>query len=63
MQETELIHWKPNQLKFCIKIVSLSRDELTVVKKKKVIYYSTKVGVITFPPPPPPPPTSATYGI
>ena len=31
MQETQLIHWKPNQLQFCIKIVFLSPNELTVV--------------------------------
>ena len=43
MQETQLIHWKPNQLKFCMKITFLSPDELTVVKKEKVIYF-TKVG-------------------
>ena len=28
------MHWKPNQLKFCIKIVVLSPNKLTVVKKK-----------------------------
>ena len=28
----QLIHWQPNQLKFCIKIVFLSPDQLTVVK-------------------------------
>ena len=32
MQETQLIHWKPNQLKFSIEIVFLSPDKLTVVK-------------------------------
>ena len=32
MQETQVIRWKLNQLKFCIKIVFLSPDELTVVK-------------------------------
>ena len=36
MPETQVIHWKPNQLKFCIKIGFLSPDE-------KVIYYSIKV--------------------
>ena len=32
IQETQLIHWKPSQLRFCINIVFLSPDELTVVK-------------------------------
>ena len=41
---TQPIHWKPIQLKFCIKIVFLSPNESTVVKCKKVIYYSTKIG-------------------
>ena len=50
MQETQLIHWKLNQLKFSIKIVFLSPDELTMVQYKKVIYYSTKVGGRAFPP-------------
>ena len=60
MQETQVIHWKRNQLKFCIKIVFLSPDELTLVKQKKVIYYSIKVGGLSPPPPPPvlPPPMS-----
>ena len=31
MQEIELIDWKPNVLKFCIKMVWLSLDELTMV--------------------------------
>ena len=35
MQETQRIHWKPGQLKFSIKILSLSPNELTVVKWKK----------------------------
>ena len=38
---TQLIHWKPIQLKFCIKVVYLSPNESTVLKCKKVIYYST----------------------
>ena len=38
---TRLIHWKPIQLKFCIKIVFLGPDESTLLKCKKVIYYST----------------------
>ena len=41
---TQPIHWKPIQLKFCIKIVFLSPNESTVVKCKKVVYYSTKIG-------------------
>lgn len=41
---TQPIHWKPIQLKFCIKLVFLSPNESTVVKSKKVVYYSTKVG-------------------
>ena len=41
---TQLIHSKPIQFKFCIKIVFLSPNESTVVKCKKVIYYSTAVG-------------------
>ena len=58
MQETQVIHWKPNQLKFCIKIVFLSPDELTLVKQKKVICYSIKVGGLS-----PPHPTSAAYAL
>ena len=38
---TQLIHWKPIQLKYCIKIVFLSPNESTMLKCKKVIYYST----------------------
>ena len=49
---TQLIHWKPIQLKFCIKVVYLSPNESTMLECKKVIYYSK--------PPPPPPPHPAT---
>ena len=38
---TQLIHWKPIQLKFCIKVVYLSPNESTMLECKKVIYYST----------------------
>ena len=41
MQESQLIHWKPNQQQLWKKIVFLIPGELTVVKQKKVIYYST----------------------
>ena len=39
MQETQLsqlIHWKPNQLKFCIRKVFLSSDKWTLVFKTKL---------------------------
>ena len=52
---TQLIHWKPIQLKFCIKVVYLSPNESTMLECKKVIYYST-------PPPPPHTPPQKKVG-
>ena len=66
MQEIELIDWKPNELKFCIKMVLLSHDELTMVKQEEVIHSSKvrglcisprKVGGLS------PPPASVAYGV
>ena len=47
MQEIELIDWKPNSLKFCIKVVLLSHDELTMVKQEEVIHSSKVSGLCT----------------
>ena len=52
---TQLIHWKPIQLKFCIKVVYLSPNESTMLECKKVIYYST-------PRPPPTPRHKKKWG-
>ena len=37
MRETQLIHWTPNQVKFCTKIVFLSPNELTMENKRKLL--------------------------
>lgn len=47
-----MIHWTPNQLRFCLKEVLLSPDEFTMVKWKKSYLLFYKSGAKPLPQPP-----------